>query len=186
MTSNDVLAERVLPAGQRLQIAKGDITAETTDAIVNAANKHLQHGAGVAGAILRRGGAIIQQESDEWIRTHVPVSHLHPAWTSGGRLPVKYVIHAVGPVWGEGDEDRKLTDCVTGALHLADELGVSSLAMPAISTGIFGFPRPRAAKIMLRSIQDYFSATVPSSIKQIRIILFDAANIEAFLNSWQS
>ena len=93
-----VLTERLLTTGQSLQIVQGDITTERTDAIVNAANEHLQHGSGVAGAIVRRGGQLIQQESDEWIREHGKVSHSHPAWTSAGLLGAKYVIHAVGPV----------------------------------------------------------------------------------------
>ena len=97
---------------QILQIVRGDITEETTDAIVNAANEHLQHGAGVAGAILRRGGASIQQESDAWVSRHGRVSHSQPAWTSGGKLAAKYVIHAVGPVWGDGDEDNKLSAAI--------------------------------------------------------------------------
>ncbi len=181
---NKVLAERVLSTGQTIQIVQGDITAETTDAIVNAANEHLQHGAGVAGAIVRRGGPIIQQESDEWIRKHGAVSHAHPAWTSGGLLPAKYVIHAVGPVWGQGNEDGKLAHAVTGSLRVADELKLSSVAMPAISTGIFGFPRERAAKIILNAIHQYFSKTSSSSIKQVRIVLFDQATVDAFLKSW--
>src|SRR3990172_8126392 len=109
---NIVLAERVLQTGQTVQIVQGDITVEGVDAIVNAANEHLQHGGGVAWAISNKGGPAIQQESDEWVREHGRVSHSHPAWTSGGRLPAKYVIHAVGPVWGDGDEDSKLESAV--------------------------------------------------------------------------
>ena len=180
----DILAEHVLPTGQTIQITQGDITAETTDAIVYAATEHLLHGAGVAGAIVRRGGPIIQQESDAWIRAHGAVSHSHPAWTSAGQLSAKYVIHAVGPVWGEGDEDAKLNQAVTGSLHLADELKLSSLAMPAISTGIYGFPRERAAKIILQAIREYFSSSSSSGIKQVRIVLFDQASADAFLESW--
>ena len=102
---NTVLMEHVLQTGQTIQIVQGDITIENVDAIVNAANEHLQHGGGVAWAISKKGGPTIQKESDEWIRQHGLVPHSHPAWTSGGLLPAKYVIHAVGPVWGDGDED---------------------------------------------------------------------------------
>ena len=84
---NNVLLETILPSGQTLQLVQGDITVETTDAIANAANEHLQHGGGVAWAIVRRGGDVIQRESDEWVRTHGPVSHAEPAWTSGGTCP---------------------------------------------------------------------------------------------------
>ena len=138
---NTILKERILPTGQSLQIVQGDITTDEVDAIVNAANEHLQHGGGVAWAIVRRGGQVIQDESDQWIRQHGTVSHADPAWTSGGSLPAKYVIHAVGPVWGDGDEDNKLADAVTGSLRVADELKCESISMPAISTGIFGFPK---------------------------------------------
>ena len=178
---NTVLKERNLPTGQILQILRGDITTEEVDAIVNAANEHLQHGGGVAWAISKRGGPAIQQESDEWIRTKGTVSHAHPAWTSGGLLPAKTVIHAVGPVWGEGDEDAKLTSAVTGSLRLADELELKSIAMPAISTGIFGFPKERAAKVILRAIEAYFGENTSSGVKVIKLVLLDQATVNAFL-----
>src|SRR5574340_23751 len=136
-----VLREHLLGNGGRLQLVEGDITAEQVDAIVNAANSHLLHGGGLAGALVRHGGDVIQQESNAWVRAHGPVSHTRPAWTSAGRLPARYILHAVGPVWGEGDEDSKLSAAVQGSLSLADELGLVSLALPAISTGIFGFPK---------------------------------------------
>src|SRR6266705_4392606 len=119
---NTVLVEHVLSTGQTIQIVQGDITTETVHAIVNAANEHLQHGGGVAWAISKKGGSAIQKESDNWIREHGTVSHAHPAWTSGGLLPAKYVIHAVGPVWinGRDDEDQKLEQAVTGSLRVAD------------------------------------------------------------------
>ncbi len=182
---NTVRCERTLSGGQILQIVSGDITAETSDAIVNAANEYLQHGGGVAGAILRRGGATIQQESDAWVRKHGRVSHAHPAWTSGGKLPAKYVIHAVGPVWGEGDEDGKLADAIRGSLQTADQLGLSSISLPAISTGIFGFPKERAAPIILSTIEDYFLHH-ESGLKVIRLVLFDKATLQAFLAAWNA
>ncbi|MDL1920967.1 macro domain-containing protein [Chloroflexi bacterium CFX5] len=179
-----MLVEKKFTAGQSLQIAQGDITIEEVDAIVNAANEHLAHGGGVAWAISKKGGPAIQQESDEWIRKHGPVSHAHPAWTSGGLLPAKYVIHAVGPVWGDGDEDNKLRDAVNGSLRVADELKCESISMPAISTGIFGFPKDRAAGIMFKTIEAYFEKNKNSSLKQVRIVLFDKATIDVFLNEW--
>ena len=188
---NKVFVGRVLSTGQTIQIAQGDLTIETTDAIVNAANEHLSHGGGVAWAIVRRGGEIIQQESDDWIRKHGIVSHAHPAWTSGGNLPAKYVIHAVGPVWGDtqdasagGDEDNKLAAAVNGSLEVADELKCSSISFPAISTGIFGFPKERAAKVIFDSIEKYFSQH-ESGIKLVRLVLFDDATINAFLKAWR-
>ncbi|HSM72714.1 MAG TPA: macro domain-containing protein [Anaerolineales bacterium] len=185
---NSVLKEHVFQNGQIIQIVQGDITTENVDAIVNAANERLQHGGGLAWAIAKRGGETIQQESEAWIRRHGPVSHAHPAWTSGGNLPAKYVIHAVGPVWGDphdagtgGDEDNKLADAVTGSLRIADELKCESIAMPAISTGIFGFPKDRAAKVIFETIHEYFSLH-RSLIKLVRLVLFDDATVKVFLS----
>jgi len=179
-----ILAEKILPTGQTLQIAQGDITLENVDAIVNAANEHLQHGGGVAWAIVRRGGDVIQDESDAWIAKHGLVPHSRPAWTSGGRLPARYVIHAVGPVWGDGDEDAKLADAVTGSLRAADELGLSSIAFPAISTGIFGFPKERAAKIIFKAIKEYFTEQSNSGLKTVKLVLWDDETVKAFLANW--
>jgi len=179
-----ILAEKILPTGQTLQIAQGDITLENVDAIVNAANEHLQHGGGVAWAIVRRGGDVIQDESDAWIAKHGLVPHSRPAWTSGGRLPARYVIHAVGPVWGDGDEDAKLADAVTGSLRAADELGLSSIAFPAISTGIFGFPKERAARIIFKAIKEYFTEQSNSGLKTVKLVLWDDETVKAFLANW--
>ncbi len=186
------LVEKILETGQRIQIAQGDITLEEVDAIVNAANEHLQHGGGVAWAIVRRGGDVIQDESDAWIRKHGLVPHSRPAWTSGGALPARFVIHAVGPVWGDpretgtgGDEDKKLSDAVTGSLRVADELKCASIAFPAISTGIFGFPKERAAGIIFKTIREYFEKET-STLKTIRLVLFDELTIDAFLSVWKT
>ncbi len=180
---NAVLKECTLSTGQTVQIVQGDITTEEVDAIVNAANEHLQHGGGVAWAISKHGGPTIQQESDEWVRTKGTVSHAHPAWTSGGLLPAKTVIHAVGPVWGDGNEDAKLSAAVTGSLRVADELDLQSIAFPAISTGIFGFPKERAAKIILGAIEAYFEENTSSGVKIIKLVLFDQATVNAFLQA---
>ena len=182
---NTVLVERVLRTGQTIQIVQGDITIEQVDAIVNAANEHLQHGGGVAWAISKKGGSAVQQQSDAWIRQHGPVSHASPAWTTGGLLPAKYVIHAVGPVWGDGDEDNKLSDSVAGSLRVADELKCESIALPAISTGIFGFPKDRAAGIILSSIEVYFGNN-PSNLKMVKLLLYDQPTVDVFTHTWES
>ncbi len=181
---NTVLKEHSFLTGQTIQIVQGDITTEAVDVIVNAANEHLQHGGGVAWVISKKGGSAIQKESLDWVRQHGPVSHSHPAWTSGGLLPAKYVIHAVGPVWGDGDEDKKLLDAVTGSLRVADELKCASIALPAISTGIFGFPKDRAAGIIFSAIEKYFESN-PSNLKVIKLTLFDQATMNVFVKSWQ-
>jgi len=179
---SEIIAERSLPGGQTLRLARGDLTQEPTDAIVNAANSQLAHGGGVAGAIVRAGGRQIQDESDAWVRQHGPVRHDRPAITSAGNLPSRYVIHAVGPVWGEGGEPAKLAAAVTGALELAEQRGLLSLALPAISTGIFGFPKDLAAEVILRAITDFAEAHPQSGLQDIRLVLFDQAGAQTFEN----
>jgi len=182
---NTVLHEFTLPSGQTIQLVHGDLTQEWVDAIVNAANANLQHGGGVAAAILRQGGAIIQTESDAWVHQHGLVSNAEPAYTSAGKLPCRYVIHAVGPVWGEGREDDKLSAAVNSTLCLADQLKLASIAFPAISTGIYGFPKPRAARLIIGAIQAYFDAQPASGLKQVRLTLFDTPTLSAFEEAWQ-
>jgi O-acetyl-ADP-ribose deacetylase len=181
---NTVLLEKRLPSSQIVQIVHGDITVEEVDAIVNAANEYLQHGGGVARTISKQGGPAIQKESDAWVREHGRVPHASPAWTSGGRLPARYVIHAVGPVWGDGDEDNKLEAAVTGSLRVADELNCSSIALPAISTGIYGFPKERAAGIIFSAIENYF-ANNSSGVKTVKLVLYDQPTVDVFLKTWQ-
>lgn len=176
---------RTFWGGQRLEVAQGDITTEQVDAIVNAANKNLQHGGGVAWAIARAGGPIIQQESDAWVRTHGPISHDQPAITRPGNLPCRYVIHAAGPIWGEGDEDAKLSAAVTSSLQAAERLGLQSVALPAISTGIYGFPKTRAAQVILSAIAGYFNGNPNSGVALVRVVLYDTPTFEAFRAAWE-
>ncbi len=143
-----VLAEERLDNNKVIKVILGDITEENTDAIVNAANSHLKHGGGVAGAIVRKGGKIIQEESDKI--GYCPVGKA--VYTSAGMLKAKYVIHAVGPRWGEGNEENKLRSAVRSALELATELKLKSIAIPAISTGIFGYPKKEGTKVILDEV----------------------------------
>jgi O-acetyl-ADP-ribose deacetylase len=135
----------------QLELVEGDITDLEVDAIVNAANEQLQLGTGVAGAIRRKGGASIQEECNRIGGTPVGTAVM----TGAGSLKAKQVIHAVGPMMGQGDEDKKLAAAVRAALALADRRGMKSIAMPAISTGNFGFPIERAARIMLTEIHRF-------------------------------
>lgn len=138
--------------GQRsLDLIQGDITELATDAIVNAANAQLVLGGGVAGAIRAKGGPTIQEECYRI----GPISVGQAAITGAGNLKARHVIHAVGPRMGEGDEDQKLRSATLNSLRLADKHGLKSVAFPAISTGIFGFPLDRCARIMLQSVLDY-------------------------------
>ncbi len=158
----------------RVRVIKGDITEAPVDAIVNAANSHLQHGGGVAGAIVRKGGRIIQEESDRI--GFVPVGQA--AVTSAGTLSAKYVIHAVGPRWGEGEEEPKLRSAVKSALKQAEKLAIGSIAMPAISAGIFGFPKDRCARIMTEEIAAFTEG--PAGVKRVDIYLMDPETIGFF------
>ena len=169
------------PGGQRLEIIKGDITQEHVDAIVNAANSQLQHGAGVAGAIVRNGGQQVQKESNEWVRKKGPVSHSKPAYTTAGDLPARYIIHAVGPVWGSGNEDEKLENAIYGSFQLASTLSVKSISFPAISTGIFGFPIDRAARIFASTTTGYFMEQPASPVMIVRFVLFDQHSLDIFI-----
>lgn len=157
-----------------LELIKGDITEMETDAIVNAANERLQHRGGVAGAIVRKGGKIIQEESDKI--GYCPVGGA--VTTTGGNLKAKYVIHAVGPRMGEGNEDEKLKNATLNSLKLADEKQIKSIAFPAISTGIFGFPINRCAKIMLSNTIEYLKGK--TQLEKVIFCLFGKDSFEVF------
>ena len=186
---NDIKQTHTFPGGQHLEIVHGDITTETVDAIVNAANNRLAHGGGVAGIISRKGGPEIQRESDAWVREHGPVSHERPAYTGAGKLPCRFVIHAVGPVWGSGKEQVKLAAAVCGSMERAEELNLSSIAMPAISTGIFGFPKDLAARIFFEAITAYYQQHPQSRLNTVRLTLYDQQTLKPFLKAfkdWQN
>ena len=159
-----------------LRVMRGDITTSDTDAIVNAANSHLSHGGGVAAAICRAGGPQIQRESDEI--AFVPEGQV--ATTGAGTLAADYVIHAVGPRGGDPEGDGKLTACVTNALDEANRLGISSIAFPAVSSGIFGFPKDRCAQILLMTTHDWLTANPASSVRNVDMINIDALTTSVF------
>jgi len=151
----------------QLEIVEGDITELEIDAIVNAANEDLKLGSGVAGAIREKGGPSIQEECDRIGHTAVGTAVM----TGAGGLKARQVIHAVGPRMGEGDEDRKLASAVRSALALADRNGLRSIALPAISTGVFGFPMDRAARITLTEIHRYLQGG--TKIERVVVVLYD-------------
>jgi O-acetyl-ADP-ribose deacetylase (regulator of RNase III) len=164
-----------------LRLVQGDITERAVDAVVNAANSYLQHGGGVAGAIVRKGGRIIQDESDKIGFTPVGKA----AITTGGRLPAKFVIHAVGPRMGEGDEDNKLKAAVLSSLRLASQKNLGSISLPAISSGIFGFPKDRCAKILLRTAVDFLKTHGESSLRVVEFCLYDDLTLGYFRDEFQ-
>lgn len=166
-----------------IELIEGDITELNTDAIVNAANSQLAHGGGVAGAIIKKGGAIIQEESDTWVfaRGEVPVGST--AITSGGQLSSRYVIHAVGPKMGEGGEDDKLMMATLSSLEMADRHGLKSIAFPAISTGIFGYPVDRCAQVMLSTVVEYIQEE--TSLERVVFCLFGKEAFDIFKKTFK-
>jgi len=162
-----------------LELIEGDITELDVDAIVNAANEQLQHGGGLAAAIARKGGPTIQQESDEWVEEHGPVSAGAVAVTSAGDLKADIVIHAVGPVYdGTRRAAELLESAVRAALLKADREDVRSVALPAISTGIFGYPMEEAADVMLRAAIDYLSG--PTVLERVVFCLYGEEAYQTF------
>jgi O-acetyl-ADP-ribose deacetylase (regulator of RNase III) len=159
-----------------LRLVSADLTERDVDAIVNAANSRLQHGGGVAGAIVRKGGRIIQDESDKI--GYVPVGGA--AITTGGKLKAKHVIHAVGPRMGEGDEDNKLTKAINSVLNLATEKGLTSISVPAISAGIFGFPKDRCARILVGETVAFLKNGPGASLSLVEFCMFDKEAYEFF------
>ncbi len=158
-----------------VELIHADITDLATDAIVNAANEELQLGGGVAGAIRRRGGSAIQRECDDIGGTPVGTAVI----TTGGNLKARFVIHCVGPRWGEGQEDEKLANAILSALKLADGRQFRSIAFPAISTGIFGFPKDRAAQVILSTTIDYLKQGI-SKLRRVIFCLYDPSSFDIF------
>ena len=161
--------------GHTLRLVEGDITEQETDAIVNAANQHLQLGAGVAGAIARKGGRSIQRECDAI--GHCPVGDA--ATTGGGDLKAKYVIHAVGPVGHNPDADTLLASATRASLREADIHNMQSVAFPAISTGVFGFPIDRCAEIMLSEVIQAFERN-ETEVTKVIFCLYGQASFKVF------
>ncbi len=157
-----------------LQLTEGDITELATAAIVNAANAQLVLGGGVAGAIRRKGGPGIQAECNKIGAISVGGAVI----TTGGKLAAKYVIHAVGPRMGEGNENEKLKNATLNALRAADENNFGSIAFCAISTGIFGFPVGRCARIMLENTIEYLKGE--TSVKRVVFCLYDGKTYQVF------
>jgi O-acetyl-ADP-ribose deacetylase (regulator of RNase III) len=157
-----------------LELVQGDITEMETDAIVNAANAQLVMGGGVAGAIRKKGGPAIQEECNRIGGSHVGGAVI----TTGGNLKAKHVIHAVGPRMGEGDEDRKLKDATLNSLKIADQHHLDSISFPAISTGIFGYPLDRCARIMLSAVINYLKGE--TGLRRVVFCLYGEESFSAF------
>ena len=159
----------------RLEAARGDITAERVDAVVNAANRFLRGGGGVDGAIHRAAGADRLQAACRAIGECPPG---HAVVTEGFDLPARFIIHTVGPVWRGGTEDEPeiLASCYRNALAAADTVGAASVAFPAISTGIFGYPPDLAAAVAVTTVR-----AADTDVIRVRFIAFDRATLQHYL-----
>ena len=149
-----MIAREAYPGGRAFEVVLANLLAESTDAIVNAANGQLAHGGGVAAAIARAAGAALVQEGDRLVAARGPLAVGEAVVTTAGKLPFKGVIHAVGPQQGIGREEELLVEALGAAFALADERGWESLAFPAVSSGIFAVPLEVCARAYVRSVRD--------------------------------
>ena len=179
-------AEKRFVSG-RVTVVVGDITQQDTDAIVNAANASLMGGGGVDGAIHRAGGDEILAECKEIRRTRFPngLPTGEAVITTGGKLPALYVIHTVGPIYGrhDGKEAELLANCYHNSLTLAVEKNLTSVAFPAISTGVFGYPQAEAAKVASKTIENFLSTD--HQLKEVRLVFFQERDARVFLENQQ-
>lgn len=163
-----------------IRAEQGDLTTLQVDAIVNAANERLAHGGGLAGAIVRAGGYVIQEESDAWVLEHGPLTPGTAAVTGPGVLPCRAVVHVAGPVYRDGrDNEGLLRTAVGAALAATAGLEYRSVAMPAISTGIFGYPRDEAAAV-IASEAAAWAEEHPNALHLILLVGFTESTVAAF------
>ena len=167
----------------RVTVIVGDITRQDVEAIVNAANSSLLGGGGVDGAIHRAGGPAILEECRDIRRTRFPqgLPTGEAVVTTGGNLPALYVIHTVGPIYGEhrGKEAELLANCYHNSLTLAVEKNVTSVAFPSIATGVYEYPRDEAAEVSSRTIEEFLSNDL--QLKEVRLVFFQGQDAEIFL-----
>lgn len=163
-----------------IELIKGDITTQVVDAVVNAANSSLMGGGGVDGAIHRAGGPTILEECKEIIEKIGSLPPGEAVMTTGGNLPAKHVIHTVGPIWngGQSGEAEKLANCYINALKIAEEHDLTSIAFPNISTGVYGYPKLKAAEVAFAALKSAKLKTV----NRILIVCFDDENFSIYKN----
>jgi O-acetyl-ADP-ribose deacetylase (regulator of RNase III) len=169
----------------RVSVKVGDITKESVDAIVNAANGTLMGGGGVDGAIHRAGGPEILQQCREIRQNQFPdgLPTGQAVITTAGKMPAKYVIHTVGPVYGRGGQDKAelLAACYSNSLSLAVQNSLQTVAFPAISTGVYGYPTSEAAIVASRAIEQFLRGE--RTLKEVRLVFFGSDDAEVFLNN---
>ena len=170
----------------KIDIIKGDITKISVDVIVNAANSSLMGGGGVDGAIHSAGGKEILEECREIVNRQGGCETGQAVITTAGNLPAKFVIHTVGPVWhgGKNNEETLLADCYTNSLNLAVENGCKTIAFPNISTGVYHFPKDKAANISINSIHGFLKDN--QSIEKVILVCFDEENYSLLTNNLTS
>lgn len=167
-------------------VIQGDLTRQPVAAVVNAANESLQHGGGVAQAIVRTGGRVIQEESDAWIRSHGPVTAGRAAVTTGGMLMASHVIHVVGPRFRAGqDNEALLREATTTALDAAVAHDLESVALPAISAGVFGYPAEEATSVITHAVVDWIASS-PRDLGEVRLVGFSKAMATAFAEALEA
>ncbi len=166
--------------GARVTLVQGDITTQAVDAIVNAANSGLMGGGGVDGAIHRAGGPAILAECREIVARQGTLPPGRAVITTGGRLPARYVIHTVGPIWRGGGhgEPEVLASAYRESLALAVERGLKTVAFPSISTGVYGYPVDQAAQVALATVCRFLEAT--PILEEVRFVLFDTHTFGAY------
>jgi putative ATPase len=167
-----MIAREEYPGGRTFEVVVSDLLAETTDAIVNAANGQLAHGGGVAAAIARAAGPALEQEGDRIVADRGPIKVGEAVVTSAGRLPFKGVIHAVGPQQGAGNEEEDLVRALGSALRCAHERGWGSVSFPAVSSGIFAVPLDVCARAYVRAVRDFFATHPDTNLRSVRLCLF--------------
>jgi len=177
-------ADEVTVNQTRLRLVQGDITRQTSDAIVNAANSSLMGGGGVDGAIHRAGGPAILDECKQIVSRQGRLATGKAVITTGGNLRAKHVIHTVGPVWhgGSQGEPELLSSAYRESLKLAAENNLSSLAFPSISTGVYGYPVNEAARVAINTVTAFLSRGT-TSIKEVAFVLFDARTFAAYASA---
>ena len=181
-----IIIEQIeLQNGKIIRLVEGDITSRDVDVVVNAANSNLKHGGGVASAIVRKRGQIIQDESDKI--GFVPVGSA--AITTSGKLACKAVIHAVGPRMGEGDENAKLRSAIRASLLLASEKKYRDIAIPAVSSGIFGFPKDKCAAILMTESLNFLlnrgDDKVDSTLEIVEFCIIDSDTLNEFRSQFR-
>lgn len=166
-----------------IEVVTADITSLEVDAIVNAANESLAHGGGVAAAIARAGAPVVNDESARWIRRHGPLSPGQSAFTAAGGMPARWVIHVVGPRFSEGqDNEALLRQAVAAALERGAELGARSLALPAISAGIFGYPLDEATYVIASEVSRWLEEH-PDALDRVVLVGYDDRTATSFRNA---